>query len=155
MTINYTCKICHKPGTVELRPEEVWEAAWMDTFKKMLVCNPCYDLRNKFRKAEGRIIGACVTLARLKLMRAGKDVLTEAREACRNTLMTATRRYAEALAVYRKLSEPIWSLELVEKLLEAPHEHEKALREYRASLKRVFVETSLPMADVRATAPDP
>jgi hypothetical protein len=144
MIVDYKCKLCGRAGQAEADSD--CDPAWIETFRKILVCNPCYDLRGKFRKAEARIIATCITLSRLGLMKVTKEIVDEAIQEARTVLIPATRRYTEAMAVYRKLPSPIWSNDLPEKLLAKPSQYERILKDYRDSLRKTPQQQEMPVA---------
>lgn len=120
MKIEYTCKICQQPKTFSIEHGQSCDPVWMATFQKMLVCNRCYDLREKFRKAEQQIIRSCGSLERLAMCGAKEEESNKITERCRIVLLSATRRYAEALAVYRGWTDAFWRMSLADELIAAP-----------------------------------
>jgi hypothetical protein len=150
--IEYNCKICRKPGKVELAPDQVCDSRWLEIFKKMLVCNPCHDLREKFRTAEEQIMRTCSMLNRMALTHPQKEEREAIISKCRIALISSTRRYADAMKVYRRLGETVWSLDLVEQLIEKPGHAFAVLKAYRDDLKNIpkqseFLETRPVQAD--------
>lgn len=136
MEITYKCKLCGKPGTVHLMDGEVCDEKWMEIFRKMLVCNPCSDLRNKFRGAEDRIMRACSKLSRLRIQNASEADAQVIVQKCRRAIELAVVPYAEAMAAYRSLPEVIWSQDLVNDLVNRTGHAASILKAYRDDLKK-------------------
>lgn len=132
-TVPYTCKLCRRPGTVTLQTNELCDTAWMDTFHKLLVCNPCYDLRDKFRNAESSIVRACTSLVVLDEMSEGEDRSKIIRK-LRESLVLSTRKYAEVMAEYRNLPTIVWDDDFVRQLMEDPSHAYSILKKYRKFL---------------------
>lgn len=162
MKIDYTCKLCGKDLAAELRPDQVCEEQWIETFRKMLVCNPSYDRREKFRTAERQIVEACTQLDRIAKMKMDDSMRFNLVKKYRVGLTSATRRYAESMADFRNLAEVMWHEDFVDQLVEVPERCGVILKRYREGL------AGLPKADpvtahaayesashYRPTAPDP
>jgi hypothetical protein len=155
MNIEYVCKLCQRPGTATLGSDNC-EAHWIETFRKMLVCNPCADRRDRFKDAEERIYRACKLLARIPMTRPSPDDEAKLRRNCRAALMLSTRAYATVMAEYRDLAEIMWHEDFVEQLMERPGHAGSILRQYRDGLRTLpKAARQAPPAHYRPTAPDP
>jgi len=147
MNIAYTCKICKQPHLAEC-PDGT-KNEWIAMLGPLLTCDPCSDLRDKFNRAQNRICKACWAIARAEQI--GKDdaEIGMIRDRCRRVLMVATRAYAEAVAVYRKLDVIVWNADFVDILVNRPENPLAILRDYRAGLRGrpAARETSQPYKD--------
>lgn len=149
IVIAYNCRLCAQVGHVMIKDDESCEQHWIDVLTKILVCNPCADLRDKFKRSETHIEKACVKLVRMSMMKIKDADRRDFEKACRAILVGATRTYAECMAEYRNLESIVWHEDFVEQLMEDPSRAYGILKRYRAQLK------TMPKREVRSTQADP
>jgi hypothetical protein len=138
MKIVYECKLCRQTSVAETEDGDNCPPDWIERLKKLLTCNPCSDLRSRFRTAERQIYDACTKLVRMKLMRVSEEDRQLIRKKVDQALRHCTLRYAQAMAVYRKLPKYVWDEDFVFQLMEKPDDATGILRRYRAMLKSNF-----------------
>jgi hypothetical protein len=141
MRIDYTCKICHRPGVTsvdDLPPDITPESA--DEYERRVVKlmpllshDQCFDLRFKKRDATEAIAKACNSIARLKLFKFNKDEFDRTIERARDGLIPATRSWVSVIS--KQLgTESNWSETLVDSLIEDPSQASMILDAYKNSL---------------------
>ena len=135
MKIEYTCKLCGIAREFFIVDSDACDPEQMGRVGKLLVCNPCADLREKFKRAQDQIFKICAKLDRLALLRVDADESARIRHLSRQALIFSTRKYAEAMAVYRRLSEVMWHEDFVDHLMERPQSAWAILRAYGDGLR--------------------
>lgn len=125
--IQSKCKICGRSATAQFDDDAPQEA--VDKWLPLLTCNPCYDTHTKRRRSEEAIVNLCFAYARSP--QKGKIVAET-----RNSLIEATKDYAEAVQETYKAPAVIWSEAFADTLIERPSQYPKILGEYRAEVRR-------------------
>jgi hypothetical protein len=157
MKIDYECKICKTPSSVECQDDT--PEHWIKVLAPILTCDRCYDRRNRFQTATETIINTCWMLRRAREYAPEKaDGLTPK---VRSMLMSATLAYAKVMADFRNLDAYVWDADFVRQLMDAPEHAAITLKKYRAMLKTHFQTRQIheafahPSGHCNATAPDP
>ncbi len=120
------CKICKKDLVVQVDNDYF---GTLDTLLAMATCNPCYDLRQKHRKATENIESACLWLTQHP--NAPKEKLDVARK----QLEKWTKQYAEAVMAFNHSNTLIWSEEFAQNLMNNPDKWYEQLRFYRNAVR--------------------
>lgn len=126
------CKICKKEISVYVGElpgmttgEQQAALDYADRLLPLATCNPCYDLRNRFKTAEGKIFEACNRILRINNH--------ETREQCRVIISQSLRIYGECLAIYRKKETYGYDDATVNFFVEQPNRVVELIRAYRAN----------------------
>lgn len=131
--VNYVCKICKRPGTVTLRPEDEGERHWREALATLLVCNSCYDKRQEYQKA---VRGICVCCWRLLGARGRKKKMSEDwMNRLHEELRQATKHYAGVMQEFWKSTEFFWEENFVEMFWDQPDKVGLILKSYRTNFE--------------------
>lgn len=125
-TIEYKCKFCKKPGTVEYD-----DTIRSDVSKWIpyLACSPCASYHQKRITIERKIEEVCLTVNELQSSwneQKKKDGL----ERCRQKLSAYTRDYANLVCKFLHKTV-LWEPDFVEQLVDNPRSVRKICYQYR------------------------
>jgi hypothetical protein len=122
--IDYTCKVCHKPGVAYYDPAcpiakiELWQSA--------LCCTHCYNFRNKYVTLKRSIEKYCLMLVNAQQSIRDTKLLAEATSRIREKLTALTKKISALCSDYYRVQD-IWDMEIVSILLDNPRGCNKAM----------------------------
>lgn len=148
-TVEYTCKICKRPGTA--RVDDDCPDEWAAKFAPMLTCNRCFDIREKYRNAEDAIYKICGNL--LFFRDRPENEKSKLLAASRDKLNVQSRRLAQALSDYFNLNEVIWEPGVVDLFMDKPDKAQSIIIGIRKTIKG-FSANPMEQNVPQATQPD-
>jgi len=142
MNIAYHCKMCGRPGKVELGcpADELTTLGFnLVSWASMLTCNRCYDFRDNYKQIIDRIFRLCKAW---EFTSAGKR--KEAQEPMRDKLSLQTKRLVTLLAQHFN-QQNVWDAAIVDGLMEKPDQVAAQLRQvYHAIRKGLWAKAAQP-----------
>jgi len=128
MKHSYHCKICHKPGSIEIADDYCGNLA---NLLAGAVCDGCHDLIRRRARLEDYIGSRCMELARERLD-------GEERQKIQSGLEVALRKYAEVIS--QEFKKPkVDTDNAVQVLMESPAKYWLILRDYRDACSALVV----------------
>lgn len=134
-TLNYTCKFCRRPGTVEY--EEPGSCP-INLSKYEIACNRCAAYHRKRSDWEHLISKVCqkLTSGRMALVHDHKE-LAKLEEGVREVLKRYTLAYAKLVCAFKMLSSYTWDEDFVNELMGKPDKCFFILSFYRKNVGKI------------------
>lgn len=130
-SVAYACKFCRKAGVARYNPAFVHV---LDSWVKMLACNPCADYHVSLRRIEDQLWKAAHVLIVARNM--GVKNLSTIEDNARNRLDALTKQYAQLVTAYYGLAN-FWDQEFPSMIMDKPEKLNKIAKGYRASVRQM------------------
>lgn len=133
MILDYKCKFCGKPGTVDAG-EHTSGIFDLTKWVKILCCDRCGHFMESKRKVEDSIRGECLKMWAFRKQEKDREKIGKEEVKAEEILTALTKRYAGMVCThYRR--ETTWDAEFVNMLMDKPRKSDAILFTYRNGIR--------------------
>lgn len=122
-----TCRVCGKALVLKVDDDYPWP---IEELLPLAACNRCYDIHDRFKKAEANIRNVCLWLSQ------NQELTPEKRQEGQKRLEKWTKEYAEAIQQLNNADRVVWSEEFAQNLMKQPDKWYETLGFYRDNVEQ-------------------
>ena len=132
MTLDYTCKFCRGPGTVDMPRDTIAGLAMIDPEKwlAILSCNRCAEYNAERISLRDRLTFVAVQIIRRRQL---NEWSAEVEAVIRSKIAALTQQFAGLVCRHHRKNE-VWEPEFVSMLVEQPDRTHEILRSFERQI---------------------